>query len=282
MIAIPELRGDNPMAAPIFSRRFQKAALAFLLLLSAAFPAAALPELHFVNRTGPAVEAVPPLPPAATFPVQLVLDDDTWEGQLGVGGATADQFLWFNRFASPGPFTLQEIWVLFPPDETAVGDDIQLAVYRDTDGDPANGATLLATYGAEVLANDGSTFSVYDLSATPLDVEGGGEVWIGVINRWVVPGVTPLSAPATIDTDSDLGFSGFATWAGGLPPDPPALATATSIQNLDSTPGAGTFLVRAFGTAQAIVEVPALDQTGLALFAVLLTAAALGTFFRRA
>ncbi len=266
------------MVAP----RLTQPALALLGLLLAATPAFASSEAFFLERSGPSTEAVPPLPPASQYPVQLVLDDDTWEGILGVGGATADEFVWFNRFASPGPFTLQEIWVLFPQGETAVGNEVQLAVYRDTDSDPSNGATLLASYPATVLAADGNTFSVYDLTASPLDIESGGEVWIGVVNRWVTPGVTPLSAPATIDTDSDLGFSGFATFAGGAVPDPPSLATAASIQNLGNTPGAGTFLIRAFGTAQATVEVPVLDHAGLVLFAVLLTAAACGFFFRRA
>jgi hypothetical protein len=281
---IPTLdqRGEISMAAPIFSRRFFTWILASLSLVAA--PAWALPELHFILRPGPpAVQATPPLPSPAEFPVQLVLDDDTWEGLFGVGGNTAEEFLWFNRFASPGPFTLEEIWVLFPSAEANPGDPIQLVVYHDTDSDPSNGAELLATFGAPVLVADGDTFSVYDLSATPLEVPGGGEVWIGVINRWVIPGVTPLSAPATIDTDSDLGLSGFATWAGGAAPDPPLLAAATSIQNLSDTPGAGNFLIRAFGTAVPIVEVPVLDHTRLVLFAVLLTLAACVLFgLRRA
>jgi hypothetical protein len=270
------------MAAPIFSRRYCTWILAVLSLVAA--PAWALPELHFILRPGPpAVQATPPLPSPAEFPVQLVLDDDTWEGLFGVGGNTAEQFLWFNRFTSPGPITLQEIWVLFPAGEAAVGDAIQLAVYHDPDSDPSNGADLLATYGVNVLAADGDAFSVYDFSATPLEVPGGGEVWIGVINRWVVPGVTPLSAPATIDTNSDLGFSGFATWAAGLAPEPPLLAAATSIQNLSDTPGAGNFLIRAFGTSVPTVEVPVLDHTRLVLFAVLLTLAACVLFgLRRA
>lgn len=267
------------MVAPILSRRFRSAALA-LGLFATALPALALPPLHYVERAGPpATQALPPLPAPGTFTAQLVLDDDSWEGILGVGGATAEQFLWFNRFASPGPFMLEQIWVLFPQGEGAVGDDIQLAVYRDADGDPSNGAQLLGTFAAEVLVADNNTFSVYDLT-TPLEVDDGGEIWIGVINRWVVPGVTPLSAPATIDTSSNLGLSGFATWAGS-PPDPPNLATATSIQNLSSTPAAGTFLIRGFGSTLATVEVPALDRTRLALFAVLLTAAALGALALR-
>lgn len=281
MIPTLDKRGDTTMAAPIFSQRFRKPAMALLGLLFAAAPVLASSEAIFVDRSEPAIEATPPLPTPAEYPVQLVLDDDTWESLLGVGGSTAEQFLWFNRFASPGPFTLEQIWVLFPAGETLAGDDIQLAVYRDTDSDPSNGAELVATYGAEVQVADGNTFSVYDLTASPTEVPGGGEVWIGVINRWVTPGVTPVSAPATIDTDSDAGASAFATWTGS-PPDPPDLATAISIRQLTNTPGAGNFLIRAFGTAVPTVEVPVLDHAGLALFAVLLTAAAFGIFFRRA
>jgi hydroxymethylpyrimidine/phosphomethylpyrimidine kinase len=85
--------------------------------------------------------------PLDQFPVQLVLDDDTAENATGVLGAGAKQFLWFNRFASPGQFRLEQVWVLFPPGANmTVGADIQLVVYHDPDGNPANGANLLATF----------------------------------------------------------------------------------------------------------------------------------------
>lgn len=271
------------MVAPISSRRSKRPALALIFLLCMALPALASPELRYIERGGPAnIQSLPPLPSPAQYPVQLVLDDDSWEGFLGVGGATSDQFLWFNRFTSPGAFTLEEIWVLFPQGETAVGNAIQLVAYRDTDGNPANGADLLGTWSATVLAADNTTFSVYTL-ATPLEVPGGGEVWIGVVNRWVTPGVTPLASPATVDANTNLGISGFALWAGGTVPNPPDLASAAVIQNLNTTPGPGTFLIRAFGTALPIVELPVLDLHSLALFAVLLTLAAFGVFgLRRA
>jgi len=282
-IPTPLKKGVLAMAAPIFSPCCKKPAIALLglLALGVSLPAAASPELHYALRPGPVnIQSVPPLPPAGQYPVQLVLDDDSFEGILGVGGATAEQFLWFNRFESPGAFTLSEIWVLFPQGEAAIGDAIELVAYRDTDGDPANGATFLGSWTANVLAADDTTFSVYTL-ATPLEVPSGGEVWIGVINRWVQPGVTPLVSPAAIDTNTPAGFSGFAVWA-GTPPNPPDLATATSIFNLNSTPGNGTFLIRAFGTSVPIVEVPVLDSAKLALFAALLTFAALATlWFRR-
>lgn len=272
-----EKKGDIAMAAPSFSRCFERPATAFfgllLFLFFVALPAAALPELSYVLRPGPVnIQSVPPLPPVGQYPVQLVLDDDSFEGIFGVGGATAEEFLWFNRFQSPGAFTLSEIWVLFPQGQANLGDAVELVAYRDTDGNPANGAAFLGSWNATVLAADNNTFSVYTLG-TPLEVPSGGEVWIGVINRWVQPGVTPLVSPATIDTNTPAGFSGFALWA-GTPPSPPDLASATSIFNLNSTPGNGTFLIRAFGTSAPIVEVPALDSANLAIFAVLLTLAA--------
>ena len=61
------------------------------------------------------------------------------------------------------PFAVEEMWVLFPQDSTLAGADVQLAVYQDSDGDPTNGATLLATYDVQVQETDGQTFSVYTL-----------------------------------------------------------------------------------------------------------------------
>lgn len=268
-----DLRGNNLMSAPFPLRRFLVLATLLLGSVLTAAPILALPELHYAVRPGPVtIQSLPPLPSPATYPVQLVLDDDSWEGTFGVGGVSSEEFLWFNRFTSPGDFTLQEIWVLFPQVQAAVADEIQLVAYRDTDGNISNGAEFLAAWTAEVLVADNNTFSVYEL-ATPLEIPGGGEVWIGVINRWVIPGVTPLAFPATIDSNSNLGLSGFAFWP-GTPPNPPDLASASSILNLNSTPAAGTFLIRAFGSSLPIVDVPALDVRRLALFAVLLTLAA--------
>ncbi len=88
---------------------------------------------------------MPPLPPTSTFPVQLVLDDDTADGSFGVATQTARQFLWFNRFSPAAGFHLEEVWVLFPSGANmAAGGAVQIAIYEDPDGDPTNGATLLA------------------------------------------------------------------------------------------------------------------------------------------
>ena len=99
------------------------------------------------------VKAQPPIP---NTEVQLLLDDDTADGDFGVNAPNAQQFMWFNQFTPP--FTgvsLDEIWVLFPPSGTSnvsVGDEVEILVYLDPDGDPTNGATLLRSFSATVSA----------------------------------------------------------------------------------------------------------------------------------
>ncbi len=85
--------------------------------------------MEFVYQPNPSpLESDPPLP---SYPVQLLLDDDTAEGDFGVSiSGRAQQFLWFNRFTLPTlPIVLEEVWVLFSPgDNMAVGDPIELVV----------------------------------------------------------------------------------------------------------------------------------------------------------
>ncbi|MCG8459521.1 MAG: hypothetical protein MI919_24850, partial [Holophagales bacterium] len=76
-----------------------------------------------------------------TPPLAMVVDDGIAEGDFGVGGSTAQQFLWFNRLTAPRPLRLEEIHVLFPAAAGSldVGAAIELLVYEDADGDPSNG-----------------------------------------------------------------------------------------------------------------------------------------------
>lgn len=218
-------------------------------------------------------EAVPPLPDPAVFPVQLVLDDDMAEGAFGFLGGAARQFLWLNRFVDPGLFALEEIWVLFPSGTDVVaGDAVQLAVFVDPDGDPTNGAQLLATFDEVVQAADGNTFSVYTLSPR-VQKSTVGDVLIGVVNRYHQTGVDPPpTLPAAFDSTATLNQSYFALWPGD-PPDPPNLATASSIDLLAGA-SEGNFMIRGFGVTQApSVSIPALDGTGLALLALLMALA---------
>jgi len=212
-------------------------------------------------------KANPPLPPLATFPVQLVLDDDSADAVFGFDAGSARQFLWFNSFASVGPFSLEEIWVLFPNDRSIpLGGAIQIAVYIDTDDNPVNGAVLVATYDETIQAADGQTFSVYPL-ATPLDI-GNRDVIIGVVNRYFSPASPQPTYPAAYDSAVSQNRSYFALWPGDAPV-PPDLATATTISLLTGAT-TGNFMIRGFGRQQQISTIPTLDGAGVMVLVALL------------
>jgi subtilisin family serine protease len=190
-------------------------------------------------------------PAASQATIVLALDDGGLESVQGVGDSNSQhayQFIWFNRFTPPPsafPFTLDEIRVMFYDDAQGTwnvdtGDAVDLLVYQDPDGNPANGANLLATFHETVKAVDGSTWSVYTLPS-PVVVNGPGDVLVGVINRYVVDGVTPMSYPATIDTTANQGRSWWGLWA-GAPPDPAVFPPNDSVQTIP-----GNWLVRASG-----------------------------------
>lgn len=228
------------------------------------------PEIIF-EAHGPAARAIPPLPSPAVFPVQLVLDDGTAEGDFGP--AAARQFLWFHRFDFPGGFTLEEIWVLFPT-TVPLGGAVELAVYLDADGDPTNGATLLDAVNETVQANDGVTFSVYPL-ASPILIDSPGDVLIGAVNRYYTTGVDPPpTVPAALDTTASQNRAWFALWPVD-PPDPPDLATASTFGLLDGAVS-GNWMIRGFGTPQVLplaAEIPTVTPAGLALLAAVLALA---------
>jgi len=249
------------------------ASLGVLLALLAVPAALAEPAdfgLIFEPRAFP-VRADPPLPDLGALPFQLVIDDGVAEGVFGFSGANARQFLWLNRFANPGRFSLEEIWVLIPSGTNAsVGEALQLVVYLDPDGDPANGAQLLGTYDVTIQAVDGATFSIFPLSPR-IAIADGGDILIGAVNRYFQTGVDPPpTQPAALDTTASQNRSYFALWAGDAP-DPPDLASATVVDVLDGAV-TGNFLIRGFGTQLPVPleDAPALGGAGLALLAALL------------
>lgn len=203
-------------------------------------------------------DALPPIPPG--FGVELVLDDDSFEGTFGVTqGAGAKQFLWFNRFQNAALFHLEEIWVLFPSSAAPAGNAIELVVYHDPDSNPANGATLLWSQSATVQVADDNTFSIYPV-APALSIPGGGDVLIGVVNRWVVSGVTPPATFATYDVTATQSRSWLAVWSG----DPPASPTLPSdnvtdlLENVVGVDNGGNWLIRGFGQPASVLEIPTL------------------------
>lgn len=234
-------------------------------------------EVVSVPLVAPTTPTAPPLPPLDQFPVQLVLDDDTAETSTGVtGGGGARQFLWFNRFASSGQFRLEQVWVLFPPgDNMTVGAEIELVVYHDPDSNPANGANLLATFSETIQVLDGVTFSIYDL-APVVDVPPGGDVLIGVIDRFVESGVTPPTFPAAVDTTASQQRSWIVGWVAD-PPSPPTLPSDGAMLLLDDLlPSiAGNWMIRGFGSQPPNLDIPALDSVGLITLALLLAAGGL-------
>jgi subtilisin family serine protease len=202
---------------------------------------------------------IPAIPQGA---MTLTVDDGSAENSIGItDGTYSYQFIWLNRFTpstTDFPFDLNQIQVLFPPDPVLeVGDDIDLVVYQDPDGNPANGAEWLATYPITVQAVDGVTWSVYDLPS-PLRVSGPGDVLIGAISRYIVSGVTPASWPAAIDTD----VSKVRSWAGWWntdPPDPALLPPDYIFGTIDSFSFPGNWMIR--GVGETVVDVPWLNET---------------------
>ncbi len=216
------------------------------------------------------------------FPVELILDDNTAEGVFGLVDASSRQFLWFNQFAvPPGPgFSLAEIQVLFPGgQDVQAGDTIQLVVYRDTDGDPTNGAELLQRIDETVQVVDGETFSRYPVSP-PLSISAGGEVLIGVINRYYQTGIDPPDTlPAALDTSMSQSRSWLALWTGD-PPEVPDLPADVAVVVLDGNI-AGNWMIRGFGNTLSAIEIPSLDAAGLALLTALLALAGATALARR-
>ena len=224
-------------------------------------------ELDFQARE-PGSRALPPIPPTG---VQLVLDDDTSDGDFGVNSPDARQFMWFNRFTPPTQgVRLDQIWVLFPPGAAAnvsVGDQIEIVVYLDPDGDPTNGATLLRSISETVQIADGNTFSVYPLT-TPIAVVDVGDILIGVVNRWVESGVTAPTRPAAIDVTASQGRSWLAVWSGD-PPQPPTLP-ADSLFEIVDVFQPGNWMIRAFGEPIPVPGIPTASHLGLVVFLLLI------------
>jgi hypothetical protein len=202
-------------------------------------------------------------------PSPLVLDDGSWEGSVGFLGR---QFLWFNQFSLGGlPYELLEVSVLFPSGSGVfVGDAIQIGVWHDPDGDPTNGADLLTSFDTTIQAVDGTTFSVYPV-APPIVTPSGGDLLVGVINRYVVGGVPASTNPAAIDTTDPQGRSWYATWTGD-PPDPPALPSDETTALIDPFV-AGNWMIRADGLVE-LQGIPAQTPLGSMLLISMLAAAA--------
>ena len=158
--------------------------------------------------------------------------------------------------------------MLFPSSlDVPLGGDVELAVYLDPDGDPTNGAELLATYDETIQVADGDTFSIYTLDP-PVTILDPGDVLIGVVNRYFTG--PPPTLPAALDTTASLDSSYFALWSAD-PPDDPDLSSAILIDVLDDAIS-GNFMIRGFGRPFGVPIIPTLSQWGLLLLVGLIAA----------
>ena len=187
------------------------------------------------------------LNPTVNADVELVLDDGSAEDSIGLtaGGA----FVWFNRFTpNPAalPFYLDEVLTIFN-NTVAIGDEMQLVVYSDADGDPTNGAAYLGGETFPVANNDFVSWNSFALS-DPILIEDPGDVLIGFVNRSGAAGYNDF--PAAVDMDSSAGRSWVALYSGDPPAEPP-LPSDGEMAVIDDLGLPGNWTIRGMGSSAA-------------------------------
>lgn len=211
----------------------------------------AMPAVAEIQSNPDGIVAQPSAAPEGG-PINLILDDGTVDTSIGDGG----QFIWLNRFtpnAADFPFELDQISVVFGATGVAAGDAVELLVWEDTDGDgdPGTGAVLLASYNDVVQVADGATFSVYALAA-PVQLNGPGDVLVGVVNRASFEGAGDF--PAALDQTASQVRSWAASYLAGDVPNNPTLPGDEQWGTIDSFGFPGNWLVRASGQGVIPVE----------------------------
>ena len=215
-------------------------------------------RIELTLSNSPNVNGTPAAPWAPSGPVQLVLDDGSAEDSIGLTGG--GQFVWFNRFTPDPtlfPFTLDQISLLFN-NSVGVGDDMELIVWEDTDGDgdPGTGTNVLYYEWVTVQYNDLTTWNVYDL-ASPVTLGGPGDVLIGVVNRSGASGYSDY--PAAIDQGASQQRSWVGAYTAGDPPEPPTLPADDLWGTIDSFGLAGNWTLRGSGFTGGL-DVPWLSE----------------------
>jgi subtilisin-like proprotein convertase family protein len=194
---------------------------------------------------------------APDAPVSFVVDDGVGENAIGL--TNGGQFLWLNRFTPAAaffPIQINQVQVNFsyPGGSTGVnvGELVDIYLYEDADGNPANGATFVASLlNQTVQAVDGTTWSVYNFGA-PVTFNGPGDILIAVVNR--TAGIAAGTFPAVLDqtASQQRSWAGF----GAVPANPPVLPPPT-FGTIDSFGFPGNWLVRGFGETNAPCIAPA-------------------------
>lgn len=181
--------------------------------------------------------------------VTLILDDGSAENTIGLGNG--GQFVWLNRFTPSTdafPFSLEQVSVLYDI-SVGIGDQMEIVVWEDTDGDgnPGTGANFLHSEIVTVQYNNLTTWNTYNLS-TPVFFNDPGDVLIGLVNRSGVSGYEDF--PAAIDQSSSQRRSWIGSYSAGNPPHPPTLPTDGSWGMIDGLGFPGNWMLRGSGSTE--------------------------------
>jgi len=188
-------------------------------------------------------------------PIDLVLD----QGIATIIGVDEQEILWFNQFTPTPldvPFTLETVDVGFAPGNAGVvdGDVFDVHVWVDPDGDPTNGATLVASVTGQTVT-PGINFQTVTLPAGVDITAADGNVLIGVVNRTTAALYRPAvaDAPGTANGESWIAFN----FPGGIAGDPPVFADAATFAPIGALLPDRNWTIRGFGSGGSACLTPA-------------------------
>jgi hypothetical protein len=178
-------------------------------------------------------------------PSNFAVDDGTWESNY----TQASEALWLNRFTPVAfPFDVNTVSTVYTPEATA-GDDIEVVLWEDTDGDgdPGTGAVLRHTEYFQIESVDGETWDHYAL-AELVRFEGPGDILVGLVNRSADPDPEALHfVVGALDTTAPQQRSWFGTNAMLPLPDPPVIPTGGTWALTDAAILPSNWMIRAEG-----------------------------------
>jgi len=178
--------------------------------------------------------------------VNLILDDGSPENALGIGPGGA--IFWLNQFTpdpADFPFVLDEIQIW---SNAPVGELLDIYVYEDFDSDITNGAThRLSLNSVAVQSADVWSSFIVD---PPLQLNGLGDVLIGVLNTNPTEGSSARLDETTSQGRSWLGF-------GGAPyPIPVPIPPPGSWDMIDNFGFPGNWMIRGVGRQNTVCVTP--------------------------
>jgi hypothetical protein len=181
-------------------------------------------------------------------PAELVVDDGTPEDFVAL--QSGGEFIWLNRFtpdATQLPLELNQVQVYWPNQGFFIGASFDVYVYTDADGDPSNGATLVAsaTGLAVSVLEDFQTIDITPVALAP----GDGDVLIAVVNRDGM--IRPDQFPAAIDETLSENRSWVGTYVDGTVADPPVLPPDSlfgTVEAYSQGTISGNWMIRGLGT----------------------------------